>query len=71
MPDVSRGVALCSDGFDSPTEADCVVDLWSFELPGITERKPIFGVLLLPPVLDHLAEKAVIVADTVTICGNR
>ena len=71
MPDVPRGAALRSDGLDGPAEADCVIDLWSLELPGVTERKPIFGVLLLPPVLDHLAEKAVIVPDTVTICGDR
>src|SRR5262249_60033048 len=71
VPGVPRGVALCLDALDGPAESDLVIDLRSFDLPGVAERKPIFRVLLLPPVLDRLAEQAVIVADPVAIGGDR
>src|SRR5207245_7947149 len=47
-------------------EVDVVSHLGAFEFPRIAERQPVLRMLLLPAVLDHLPEKAMVIADPIT-----
>ncbi len=49
---------------------DGVSDFGARKLPRIGESQPVFGIFVLPAVLDRLAEQTVIVADAVAICGD-
>src|SRR5205085_2422960 len=51
--------------------ADAVSDFGTRELPRIAGGQPIFGQLVLPAILQYLAENAVIVANAITISGDR
>src|SRR5690606_24478525 len=69
VPEVAR-LALAGNGRNAAAEADQVADLGPFELPGIAEIQPAFGLLLLPAVDDGLAKQAVLVANAIAVGGN-
>ncbi len=56
---------------DRAAEADQVADVGPGEFPRIAEGEPGFGIFLLPPVADDLAEHAVVIADAVAVGGDR
>ncbi len=52
------------------SKADGIGDFGARELPRIAEGQPVFGIFVLPAVLDRLPEQAVIVADAIAIRGD-
>ncbi len=66
MPDALRAPFGQNLLLDPAAEMDVVSHLGAFKFPRIAERQPVLRMLLLPAVLDHLPEKAVVVADPIT-----
>ena len=64
MPDMRRGLVLAGR-FGGAAKPDGVADAGALELPRISPRQPILGPLLLPAVLDGLAEQTEIIADAI------
>ncbi len=71
VPLVPRRAAAVVDRVDGAAEADRVGHLGPLEFPGVAGRQPVLGHFVLPAVLQHLAEDAVVVADAVAVRGNR
>ena len=60
------GSGQCLDG---AAKADLVRGVRPRHFPGIAEGQPVLRILVLPAILDHLAEHAVVVADAVAVRG--
>jgi hypothetical protein len=71
MPDVGDSTVRCGQRFDRAAEIDSPGYLRPLELPGIAERQPVFGIFVLPAILDGLAEQAMVVADAIAVGGDR
>src|SRR5664279_817421 len=71
MPDMPDRSVLPMFGLDAAAKANLIFELWPRKLPRIAERQPVFRIFELTAILDSLPEQAVIVADAVTICGDR
>ena len=71
MPLVTRRRAAIVDRIDGAAEADRVGDFGPLELPRIPPRQPVLRQFMLPAVLHHLTENAMVVADAVTVRGDR
>ncbi len=49
---------------------DGIGDFRAWELPRVAEGQPVFGIFVLPPVLDRLPKQTVVVANAVTMRGD-
>src|SRR5437763_5485602 len=70
MPDALRAAFGQNLVLDPAAEVDVVSHLGAFKFPRIAERQPVLRMLLLPAVLDHLLEKPMVIADSVTAAGD-
>ncbi|MNP01680.1 hypothetical protein D3C76_935040 [compost metagenome] len=70
VPDLPGLAVFIGHCLDTAAETDRVNHLRAFELPGVAEIQPVFGLLLLPAVDDGLAEQAVFVTNTVAMTGD-
>src|SRR6516165_12058257 len=66
VPDLPDSAGAGRHGFHPAAVKDIVGYLRALELPRVQKGQPLFGVFLLPAVLDDLAEQTVVVADAVT-----
>ncbi len=56
--------------FDMAEKADVIGDFRPRELPGIAEGEPVFGIFVLPAVLERLAKQAVVVTNAISHGGD-
>src|SRR5262249_35184585 len=67
VPDLAQTAGAASTGLATAAIEDVIGYLGPFEFPGVGERQPLLGVLLLAAVLDDLAEQPVVIADTIAV----
>ncbi|MNR46727.1 hypothetical protein D3C85_1657320 [compost metagenome] len=70
MPDLPGLAVFIGHCLDTAAETDRVNHLRAFELPGVAEIQPVFGLLLLPAVDNGLSEQAVLITNAIAMTGN-
>ncbi len=70
MPDRLPAALSRGDLLQPAAKLDVVNHLGALEFPGIAERQPLLGMLLLPAVLDDLPKEAMVVTDPVAAGGD-
>src|SRR6516164_7519208 len=65
VPERSRAALRGTDPLDPAAEMDVEIHLRALEFPRVTERQPLFGVLLLPAIYNDLLEQTMIITDPI------
>ena len=71
MPGVAFIAIRIELGFHIAAKADGVIHLWPLEFPRVAKGQPVLGIFLLPAILDHLPEQAIVIAYAIAIGRHR